>query len=297
MFLFNLMFEKRREYTKDAIYGKARQACLKNNESANYREMLERALEKGWLFRVRNQHNERFILPDEVRKQWRLLVFQGIQGMRKEEIEGGAIYDGTHHMARDLEILVHYLQNNPVPFSKNGCMYRKHIMHLIHLFHIPEELPAEGWRFGYGRRFREYPDRFALIYDYTYHREWIREDAMTGIVILTEQGHQFIQEGINYEQLTKDLFSFWLLSYRRAIPNIENLVRSISLLCQNKWVKERDLVEQLLPFTSGFYYDTPEDVLKKRIITMLSYFGFLLKTTLCDATCAFTLSPGGETWF
>ena len=297
MFLFNLMFEKPREYTKDSIYAKARQACLKEEEARSYRGMLERALEKGWLFRVSIRQDEKFILPDEVRKQWRSLLLHGIQGMRKEEIEGGTIYDGSHHMAQDVEILSNNLKNNHVPFAKNGAMYRKHIMNLIHLFNVPEELPTESWRFGYGRRFREYPDRFALIYDFAYHRGWITEDDMMGNVILTEQGYQFLEEGINYEQLTKDLFSFWLLSYRRAIPNVENLTRFISLLCQKQWVQERVLVEQLLPFTSGFYYDTPEEVRKKRIITMLNYFDFLLKTTLRDATYAFTLSPGGETWF
>lgn len=297
MFLFNLMFEKRREYTKDAIYAKARQAWMKNDATGSYRGMLEQALEKGWLFRVKMGQEEKFILPDEVRKQWRSLLFDGFQGIRKEEIEGGTMYDGTHHMAQDLESLFRYLENNHVPFAKNGAMYRKHLMNLVHLFHVTEELPAENWRFGYGRRFREYPDRFALIYDFAYHKEWIKEDSIIGNVILTQQGHQFIEEGIKYEQLTKDLFSFWLLSYRRAIPNIENLTRSISFLCKNTWVQEKVLVEQLLPFTSGFYYDLPEDVLNKRVITMLNYFGFLLKTTLCDATNAFTLCPGGETWF
>lgn len=297
MFLFNLMFEKRREYTKDGIYAKARQACMKNNESDSYRELFERALEKGWIFPVKIQHVEKFVVPEEVRKQWRAVLTPEIQGMRKEEIEGGTIYDGTHHMARDLERFFRYLEKNHVPFAKNGTIYRKHLMNILQLFHVSEELPQEYWRFGYGRRFREYPDRFALIYDFAFHRGWIQEDAISRLVILTDQGHRLLLEGFNDQQLTNELFSFWLLSYRKAIPNIENLTRSISLLCKNKWVQERVLLEQLLPYTSGFYYDSPEDVLKKRILSMLTHLGFLFKTTLCDATCAFTLSPGGETWF
>lgn len=295
-FLFNLMYESRNEYSKEAVYARSRQVFKEEKQKGNYRKMLERALEKGWLFRINIRQDEKFILPDEVRKQWRSLFLKEIQGIREEEVQTGVLYDGTHHMVQDLERLLHLLGKQPVQIAKNGSMYRKQAVHLLALMHIQEELPSDDWRFGYGRRFREYPDRFALLYDYAYYRKWIGEDLELANVFITDLGQQLLLQGIQQDEAAKDLIAFWLLTYRKAIPNIENISRFISYQCQNKWIEEKALVQNLIPFTSSFYYDSSEDVLKKRIIAMMVYLGILVKATLCDATSAFTMSPGGETW-
>ena len=293
-FLFNLVYENPKEYLKDAVYAKARQAYKEDGESGKHRKMLERALEKGWLFRISMGQDEKFILPDEVRKQWCSLFLPQVQAIGEEEITVGTLYNGTHHMANDLITLLSYFMENRVQIAKNGSMYRKYVSKILELCHVQEELPTDEWRFGYGRRFREYPDRFSLLYDYAFHRQWIEEDGVYGVIYLTDQGRQRLEQGIILEELTKNLLSYWKLTYRKAIPNIENIYRFISLLCKDQWIEEKGLLQNLLPFTSPFFYDRSEDVIRKRILNMMTYFGVLFKVTLIDGTFAYYFIPEGE---
>ena len=70
------------------------------------------------------------------------------------------------------------------------------------------------------------------------------------------------------------IFRFWLRLYKGAIPNINSLVYWISQ-CARDWVTATSLYESLGWLIRPFYYDSPQNILERRIIRMLMHLGML----------------------
>lgn len=131
--------------------------------------------------------------------------------------------------------------------------------------HISEELVGRsGWRFGYGRSFKDYPDRFALVYDYAFHNRLIREEHCA--LKLTVAGEEKLGAENSAEMI--QLFRFWLRLYKGAVPNLSSIVYWTGE-CAGDWSTTESLFKQIGPFIQPFYYDTAEDIYEKRIIRMM----------------------------
>ncbi|MNJ47986.1 hypothetical protein D3C77_431650 [compost metagenome] len=149
-------------------------------------------------------------------------------------------------------------------------MYRRNQMQLMEKLHISEPLVGKGWRFGYGRRFKDYPSRLALLYDYAYHMKLIREEG--GLLTLTANGHSYLEQ--NKQEPMIQFVSFWLRLYKGPISNLLSLIYWIER-CSTEWVTASSLFGRMELLIKPFFYDTAESIFEERILRMMLHLGML----------------------
>lgn len=127
-----------------------------------------------------------------------------------------------------------------------------------------------AWRFGYGRRYLEYPIRFSFIYDYCYYHDLIIETDTH--LKLSEKGLNRITMG-GQEDLF-EIFKFWLWLYKKAIPNLQSIAQWIDCLT-SQWIVTSTLSHVLCPLIKPFFYDSAESIISARIIQMMMHLGLV----------------------
>ena len=292
-FLLMLVFEKKAQYTWEGIMSRARRAC---GEEGGVDRLIERALAAGWLFRMRNAHGMMaYAMPDDLRVQWCEIFVKEVQNAAYGYYTTPDVYrDDTFALASDVRTFLAYVGRESVPLSQEGAIYRKHQLKLMDLFAVREPLlEGKEWRFGYGRMFRAYPDRMALLYDYVHHERWIQEREV-GLDLTEEGAKRAVQQEWKREAVAEQLVRFWILSYKKAIPVIESLWLLIARVCVGNWLEEEKLVQALLNWTHGFYYDTQEIVIRRRMLTMMVHLGLLRFGTLDTGTGVYTVTEWGK---
>ncbi len=214
-----------------------------------------------YLFHVPGDLKERF--GDELGRQLRSSLHY------LEEPEGFRDEQGL--MSDDLLTLLQFAGKHEIALNTEGVMYKRVLQQLLESLHIREEIPARGeWRFGYGRRIKDYPNRLSLLYDYAYYNQLLIEDG--GRLLLTPKGEQWVVNR-RLEEPTL-LYKFWLRLYKGAIPNLLSLANWIDRL-GDRWVTVHSLGEVLEPFIKPYYYDTPQSILEQRIFRMMMHLGLL----------------------
>ncbi|WCN36690.1 hypothetical protein [Aneurinibacillus uraniidurans] len=293
-FLLMLVYEKKTQYTREGLMSKARRAC---GEDGGYDRLIERALAAGWLFRMKNVNGMvTYAMPDDLRVRWREIFVKEVRDAAYGYYTIPDKYrDDTFALASDVYTFLAYIHRESVPLSKEGAMYRKHQLKLMELLAVSEPLlTGREWRFGYGRMFRVYPDRLALLYDYAHYERWVQEGDI-GLYV-TEDGVQRIaQQEWGREEMAARLVHFWILSYKKAIPAIESLWMLIACVCMESWLEEEKLVQVLSNWTHGFYYDTQEIVIRRRMLSMMTHLGLLRRGILPSGSCAYSVTEWGRT--
>jgi len=275
-FLLSLIFEARKEYSREALLSRARKSFKEDIQHDEHERLVERVLKCGWLFRMQKPHSTVYAIPSDLQRRWRDIFVKEVRDAAYGNYTKPDVYrDDTYVMAHDVQQLLRFVQTNRVPLSKEGVMYRRQQQKLMDLMAVREN-PVDGkeWRFGYGRRFRNYPDRLALLYDYTYHQQWLRERA-EGLTLTEEGMRQALAQEWEKEERANSLVTFWLLSYKKAIPAIESLWMFIVSICEPEWLDEESLVHALQNWVCPFYYDTEEEVVRRRLLSMMVYLGIL----------------------
>jgi hypothetical protein len=273
-FLLQITGESKAEYGKGALYVKSRLAGEKN---LGGRAMILRGMEDGWLFRIR-QEPEIYNMPDDIRMGWR----RYLQKIGEQLAAGGKelewYRDETHVLAEDLFVFLQFIKKNNPPLSKDSILYRNHQQQIIGMLSVNEDLPAKGeWRFGYGRRFNEYPDRFALLYDYAYDSRLIQEEEGNQLY-LTGEGEKLVHAAERRtDKLSEQLFIYWKTAYSRPIPTLNGLLSLISGL--SAWTEESALIEAVQELVSPYYYDGFADIIKRRLLKMLVHTGIMQRGT------------------
>lgn len=192
-----------------------------------------------------------------------------------------------------LEDLVHflkYVRNHDIPLTSDGVLYKRQLSQALELLSVSESIPTRGgWRFGYGRRFRDYPDRFSLLYDFAYYEGYIEEKQER--LLLTDLGHQLSVGAVNPD--ASKLFRFWSRLYKGPIPNLTALVQWIMRL-SDQWVTVESLHQVLQPLIRPYYYDTQKDILERRILTMLMHLGIVRWGEMTEGESVIRLTPQGK---
>ncbi|MFX4302478.1 hypothetical protein ACOJUR_09515 [Alicyclobacillus tolerans] len=232
---------------------------------------LQEAISRGWLIPIRKYNGDTiYVLPDELREH---LLYSVIDQMREKlvfhEDDENISLDKTSVLS-DLHTFLQYTERHQVQLTVNGSIYKRQLTQILELMSTPEEIPVESWRFGYGRRFHDYPDRFALLYDFSYFTGLLEEQEVGQLII--NSSHPWLQKG-NYEQL-QSLFEFYIRSYRRPLPRLP-LILSLLIHLSESWVREDTVYEVIQHFLSDFYFDSKEQVWKQRILQMLHYLGIV----------------------
>lgn len=238
-------------------------------ESA-FLEMLEELTANGFLF---TYINRTYLVPTQVKKELRRSI-----KMRIEEealiLPNDSNTQSEITIVNDLFVLIDYIVEKPLSLTKAGVLYKKDFQEIMKQFSYKEVLPKEQWRFGYGRRFAQYPDRFSLIYDFCFHKGWIVENdsTLTATMRVEELYEMRLQE------LVKSIVTYWHKLYRRAFPTVGLLYELLlDSLNEGEGFEVEFLVSLFSPFVKEYFFDTKEDIIIKRFLNMLMYLDIVKK--------------------
>ncbi|MCQ6558015.1 hypothetical protein [Paenibacillus mendelii] len=237
------------------------------------RETISRFKQYGWLFNGFTGPNRYlFQLPADLKIRFRETLERKFSAQLSYADDDPQAYrDEQQLLGSDVSEMLTFIYQNEVQLTSEGAMYKRGVLQIIDRLGVRELLPARGeWRFGYGRRMKEYPNRMSFIYDYCYFNGWISE---TGLVLsLTSEGMKR-QAELRPEQPDK-LYRFWLRLYKNAIPNLRSLVHWIDKL-STRWVSADSLKHALTPFIKPYYYDNAETIFEQRLSGMMLHLGLI----------------------
>jgi len=273
-FLNSMLFESSVTYSLEDLTARASQARFTPVEGgANLsREMISAFKQKGWLFNGYS-HETKYVfhVPDDLKER----TCKALQGRFQSNLdrvdEPPAYRDEQNVLADDIRYLLRYLAQEDVPLTTDGAIYKRVLLQLLDGMTVKEQpLSRGGWRFGYGRRFRDYPDRFSLIYDYCYYNDLIREQDDQ--LQLTDRGRQHVTA--NRKEDLGQIFRLWIRLYKGPIPNILALTHWVQRLA-NRWVTASSLIQILSPMVKPFYYDNAETIVEQRLLQMMMHLGLI----------------------
>lgn len=237
------------------------------------RQTIVRFKQYGWLFNGFS-HQTRYLyqVPDDVKRSLQeLLERKFLPGLDIRE-EPPVYRDEGSLLIEDLETFVRFVRDHDVQLAADGAIYKRQLLQLLTLMSVREDAPdkADGWRFGYGSRFPDYPDRFSFLYDYAYREGLVQEqpDRLT----LTEAGRD-AADGRHAASMA-GAYRFWLRLYKIPVPNLAVLAHWVARLC-TEWTTAASLYAILQPLIRPYYFDKEIDVFHKRILNIMMHLGLI----------------------
>jgi hypothetical protein len=278
-----LLFDKRSYFSLEELMAIVKQSGRQRGETSgdggaetgqelNPRETIVRFKQRGWLFNGHSQQTKYlYRIPEDVKRRFSD-CYTGYLSRQLQYIDQPAAYrDEQMIIVQDVLRFLRYVYQNEIELTIDGTMYKRTLQNILGLLQVQEEaLRTRGWRFGYGRKFRDYPDRFSLIYDYCYYAGLIEEQ--TGRLRLTELGEERVKKQVAENMM--DIYRFWLKLYKGAIPNLQALVSWLHRLC-GRWTAVHSLHRALGRMIEPYYFDSPEQILELRIIRMMMHLGLM----------------------
>ncbi|CAM3944633.1 hypothetical protein COLU111180_15850 [Cohnella lubricantis] len=270
---------------------KREEAQLPPEPEHSARSAIARFKRFGWLFNGFS-HQTRFLyhVPDDVKRKLCEAIdrrFRDSLDVRGEPI---AYRDERGLAESDARALLGYVAQNDVPLTTDHVMYKRQLQQVLELMNVAEAVPGRsGWRFGYGRRYRDYPDRFSLLYDYCCYENWLHERPEE--LVVTEDGGQVAADAVRIDPAA--MYRFWLKLYKGPIPNLNALVQWVSRLAAD-WTTISSLERILLPLVRPYYYDTPRDVLNRRVLGSMLHLGLLKWGEMEDGEAVVRMTPQGR---
>ncbi len=144
------------------------------------------------------------------------MLFKQFQQQTVSIEEPAAYRDEQMMITEDIHLFLKYLFQQDVVLTAEGFMYKRTLSQIQDSFNVKEDpVGKSAWRFGYGRRFKEYPNRFSFIYDYCYYAGLIVESGDR--LSLTEQGMARVQDRKKRRFVRRVPF-FWLRLYKKSDP-------------------------------------------------------------------------------
>ncbi|PYI54903.1 hypothetical protein [Paenibacillus flagellatus] len=272
-FLNSLVFERRDLFSLEELLARAQQSNFGEGAGTrNPRDMISGFKHRGWLFNGYSQNTKYlFQLPQDLKKRFTDTLARSF-GRELEYADEPSVYrDEQRLIVDDVYHVLHYMYHQEVALTSDGSIHKRHLQQLLDRLSVKEEpVPKGGWRFGYGRKFRDLPSRFSLIYDYCYYQDLLTEQP--GRLALTDKGEQTVLEG-RREDLAQ-VYRFWLKLYKGPIPNLQSLVFWIGKLATD-WVSAESLGNALVRLIRPFYYDTPESIFDARVLQMMMHLGLI----------------------
>ncbi|TVY04583.1 hypothetical protein [Cohnella terricola] len=245
----------------------------------------------GWLFNgVSQQTRTLYQVPEDVKSRLRDALEKRYRSTLVIMDEPQAYRDERSLLADDVVSFLRFARNYALPLTSEGVIYKRQLMQALELLSVTEALPTRGgWRFGYGRHYRDYPDRFSLLYDFAYFEGYLVEQP--DHLELTSEGRD-IANGLVKPDPAK-MYKFWLRLYKSAIPNLSSLAQWIVRLSA-EWATIESLQRILLPLVRAFYYDTPTDIVEARVIRMMVHLGVLRWGETEDGVQVVKATPQGK---
>ncbi|KIL41566.1 hypothetical protein SD70_06835 [Gordoniibacillus kamchatkensis] len=275
-FLNSLLFDARSSFSLEELVARVQQTKFVRGEEEdgwNPRDMITRFKQLGWLFNGYSQQTKYlFQVPSDLKKRFSDVLAKKFQtGLDAIDGEPGVYRDEQKLIVEDIVHFLRFVRERDVPLTDAGSMYKRTLGQVLDSMSVREEpLGKTAFRFGYGRMFKEYPNRFSLIYDYCYYNGLIAEDG--GLLTLTETGSGQAESGMPGE--LPAVYRFWLRLYKNPIPNIQSIVQWVERLAR-AWVTADSLGNTLCPLIRPFYFDSSESIFEQRIVQMMMHLGLL----------------------
>ncbi|MEO3945182.1 hypothetical protein [Gorillibacterium sp. CAU 1737] len=274
-FLHSLLFDERQSFSLEELTGRVLTAVHdpEVKKKVNARDTIVRFKQRGWLFTGHHRLNHYlFLFPEDLKRRFRETLCRQDTAKLVQLREAPPVYrDEGEQFTADFAQFLHYLSQNDLPLNGEGVLYKRSLQQIADRFSIQEEpVPKAAWRFGYGRKFREYPARFSLMYDYAYYNGLMEEGAAE--LRITDAGRYRVSE--NRREDVQQVYRFWLRLYKGPVPNLPALAPWIGLLTK-PWTSVTSLVGVLSPLVKPFYYDSPDAIVKERILPILIHLGIL----------------------
>ncbi|WP_379930475.1 hypothetical protein [Marinicrinis sediminis] len=267
-----LMFDRKKAFSMEELTARASQSLFdEEKDKRKPRDKILRLKRLGFLFNgFSHQTKYLFSIPDDIKSRLSD-VLKSHYASRLVHADAPLVYrEEIELLQEDVLRLLRWVQTSRIPLTAERFMYKRHIQQALSELSVEEPLVAKGeWRFGYGRRMKEYPNRFSFLYDYCFYEHDLSEGEE---LVLTEKGEQRLLEG--HQPGAAQLYRFYLKLYKHPIKNLEVIVHWI-LQLSAQWVSVHSLKQILLPYVKPFYYDTPERIIDQRIIQMLMHLGML----------------------
>ncbi|RAP76370.1 hypothetical protein [Paenibacillus montanisoli] len=273
--------------------GKTKASKEKPQPEAGPRDTISRFKQYGWLFNgYAGPDRYLFQVPADLKERFKETMGRRLasQVIYADE-EPHAYRDEQMLIGEDVSQLLTYIHLNEIALTSDGAMYKRNILQLLELFGVKEQLPGKGeWRFGYGRRIKDYPNRLSLLYDYCYYKGWLAETETS--LILTPAGKE--RQAQKMPEPADKLYQFWLRLYKGPVPNIRAIVHWIDKL-GSRWVKAETVLNTLTPYIKPFYYDQPATILEQRLISMMMHLGLLRIGEHAEYGQVIRMTPLGRT--
>jgi len=236
------------------------------------RQMIVKFAHQGWLFNGYSHHTKYlYQVPADLKRRFGDSLARAFQKQLRVIDEPPAYRDEQRMLVEDIGKFLAFLDRHEVELNAEGTMYKRSQQMILETLNVKEEPVGKGgWRFGYGRKIKDYPNRFSLVYDYCYYNGLI--DEREGLLTLSDKGRSALLEGRPADPGA--VYQFWLKLYKNPIHNVQTIVHWIDRLA-GRWVTLETLSRVLTPLIKPYYYDTPESILSNRIVMMMMHLGLL----------------------
>jgi len=292
-FLDSLIFDQRGSFSLEELIARVQRSRFVKEEDDgwNPRDMISRFKQRGWLFNGYSQNTKYlFQVPNDLKRRFSDALTKQFQKQLVLTNEPVVYRDEQKLIVDDIYHFLHYVLQNEAVLAADNTMYKRQLQQVLDRLSVKEEpVGKTAWRFGYGRLFKDYPNRFSLIYDYCYYADLITEHNQ--VLALTDKGKERVNQGQKEDLL--QVYRFWLRLYKGAIPNLQSLVHWLERLSRS-WVTAESLKSALLPLIRPFYYDTPESILQQRILQMMMHLGLIRIGESEDAGTVIQISKLGS---
>ncbi|CAM3971361.1 hypothetical protein L1N85_04150 [Paenibacillus alkaliterrae] len=243
-----------------------------DNKPLSPREMIANFKHRGWLFNgFSGPSRYLFQVPNDLKTRFRETLAKRFAAELQYTDEPPVYRDEQLLIHDDVTQFLHYIYHNEVQLTADGSMYKRFTLQLLDRFGVQEELPAKGaWRFGYGKHFNHYPNRFSFIYDYCFSNQYINENQTS--LTLSAAGEERLASKPAGE--AEQIYRYWLKLYKGPVSNLLSLVHWMSALAE-QWVTVESLRKVLVPYIKPYYYDDANTILEQRIMSMMVHLGLL----------------------
>lgn len=269
-FMQLIILDQSLSYTIEELLAKGRAAL--QNEQGEPRSFVVEALKRGWLF-PGYSHRTQYLyhVPSDLRERMTKLLIRPFLDI-DVLLRPPAFYRNEEgQLENDLYRFLEMIQKEELRLTQDGAIHKQQQKQLFKAFMVTEKVvDRKGPRFGFGRMYHLYPDRFSLLYDYAFYKEYFRENE--GFLSLTEVGNGYLNK--NDSDTGKQLYRFWIRLYRKPIPHLPIIIRWIALLSRSSWMPIEQIYQAVKEWLSAFYYESEESLFKK-IIQMLVHLGVL----------------------
>ncbi|UOF89708.1 helicase-associated domain-containing protein [Fodinisporobacter ferrooxydans] len=295
--LIRLALDKRSQFTREDLLVAAEKTLGDRIGKVGPEGLWTELVDLGWIFRSGTSiYSHVFRIPDDLRgmiKQW--IAIDLTQNVDYLEREPSYYREDGLAMLRDLQKFLQFVAQNEIRLTQDGAIFKRFQQQLQQLFEIQEPpISGQQWRFGYGRRFRDYPDRFALLYDFCFGKGWIVEGRDGILQSCPPEEDWFAKPDL---ERISELHGYWEKIYGRCIPQLHLAVAFLAYACKEKWAVAESLEKVLQHYIEPYYYDTVSTIIHERIVQMLRYLGILKTGKREDGGVAVTLTQIGRQLF